>query len=139
MIAAMTNEELVRAYWDRVWTRGEVEYANEFYAPTFRQNGEEILAAEFAEGARSWRAKFDGFEASVQRLFPFAGGVASQVVYRGRHTGDFNRVPATGKEIETTGLDVFLFESGRCVEHLHEADHHTMFLQLGAPPTPEAA
>jgi hypothetical protein len=124
MIAAMTNEELVRAYWDRVWSRGEVGYANEFYAPTFRQNGEKTHHAEFAEGARSWRAKFDGF---------------TQVVYSGRHTGDFNRVPATGKEIEVTGLDVFLFEGGRCVEHLHEADHHTMFLQLGAPPTPEAA
>jgi hypothetical protein len=32
---------------------------------------------------------------------------------------------------------VFLFEDGRCVEHLHEADHYTLFLQLGAPPTPE--
>lgn len=36
-----------------------------------------------------------------------------------------------------TGLDVFLFEDGRCVEHLHEADHYTMFMQLGAPPTAE--
>ena len=134
----MTNEERVRTYWDRVWSRGEVEYAIEFYAPTFRQNGEEVQAAEFAEGARSWRAKFEGFEATVERLFAVENGVVTQVTYRGRQTGDFQRVPATGKDTEATGLDVFLFEDGRCVEHLHEADHYTMFVQLGAPPTPQA-
>ncbi|HSO01688.1 MAG TPA: ester cyclase [Gaiellaceae bacterium] len=132
----MTNEERVRAYWDRVWSRGEVEYAVEFYAPTFRQNGEDVDAAEFAEGARAWRARFEGFEATVDRLFTVDDGVVTQVTYRGRHVGDFTRVPATGKEIGATGLDVFLFAGGRCVEHLHEADHYTMFLQLGAPPTP---
>lgn len=135
----MTNEERVRAYWDRVWSRGQVEYATEFYTPTFRQNGAEVDALEFAEGARSWRAKFEDFEASIERLFVLDDGIATQVTYRGRHTGDFVRVPATGKDVEATGLDVFLFEDGRCVEHLHEADHYTMFMQLGAPPTPEAA
>ena len=135
----MTNEERVRAYWDRVWSRGDVEYATEFYATTFRQNGEEVDAAAFAEGARAWRAKFEGFTATVDRVFPLeGGGVASRVVYRARHTVDLERVPATGKEIEVTGLDVFRFENGRCVEHLHEADHAEMFLQLGAPPTPAA-
>lgn len=132
----MTNEERVRAYWDRVWSRGEVEYALEFYAPTFRQNGEVVDAAAFAEGARAWRAKFDGFGATVERVFALQDGVATHVVYRGRHTGDFERVPATGKDVEATGLDIFLFAEGRCVEHLHEADHYTMFLQLDAPPTP---
>ena len=133
----MTNEKRVRAYWDRVWCRGEVEYATKFYSPTFRQNGEEVNAAEFAEGARAWRSKFEGFEATVDRLFTLEDGVVTQVTYYGRHTGDFVRVPASGKDVEATGLDVFLFEGDRCVEHLHEADHYTMFVQLGAPPTPE--
>ena len=132
----MTDEERVRAYWDRVWTRGEVEYALEFYAPTFRQNGDDVDAASFADGARAWRARFADFGATVERMFTLTDGVATQVVYRGRHTGDFQRVPATGKDVEATGLDVFVFADGRCVEHLHEADHYTMFLQLGAPPTP---
>lgn len=132
-------EARVRAYWDRVWSRGDVEHAIEFYAPTFRQNGEEVAAADFAEGARAWRARFVGFRAEVDRLFALDGVVVTRVIYRGRHTGDFQRVPATGEEIEVTGLDVFLFEDGRCVEHLHEADHHAMFVQLGAPPTPEPA
>lgn len=136
--AATTDEGRVRAYWDRVWTRGEVEYALEFYAPQFLQNGELVDAAGFAEGARRWRGRFDGFGATVERLLELEGGVVTRVVYRGRHTGDFERVPATGVEVEASGLDVFLFDEGRCVEHLHEADHYAMFLQLGAPPTAQA-
>lgn len=134
----LTNEQRVRAYWDRIWSRGEVAYATEFYAPTFRQNGKPVDAAEFAEGARAWRAKFEGFVATVDRVFTLEGGVVTQVTYRGRHVGDFTTVPATGKELEVTGLDVFLFEDSRCVEHLHEADHYTMFVQLGASPRPDA-
>ncbi|MEO5576173.1 MAG: ester cyclase [Gaiellaceae bacterium] len=134
----MTNEERARAYWERVWSRGEVEYATEFYAPSFRLNDEEVDAFEFAEGARRWRAKFEGFTATVARVFAVENGVVTRVTYRGRHVGDFERVPATGKDTEATGLDVFLFEDGLCVEHLHEADHFTMFVQLGAPPTPQA-
>jgi predicted ester cyclase len=134
----VTNEQRVRASWDRVWSRGDVGYATEFYAPTFRKYGEAVDAAEFAEGARTWQAKFEGFGATVDRLFTVENGVVTQVTYRGRQIGDLQRVPATGKDTEVTGLDVFLFEDGRCIEHLHEADHYTMFVQLGAPPTPEA-
>lgn len=137
-MVGLTHEERVRSYWDRVWSRGEVEYATEFYAPTFRKNGEDVEAAEFAEGARAWRAKFEGFSAIVERLFSVDGGIVTWVTFRGRHTGDIERVPASGRDTEVTGLDVFLFEHDRCIEHLHEADHYTMFLQLGAPPTPEA-
>ena len=128
-------EDRVREYWRRVWSEGDVEFACEFYAPTFRQDGEQVAAADFAEAARAWRAKFDGFRADVERVYPVPGGIVTRVAYRGRHTGDFQSVPATGREIEVSGLDVFLFEDGRCVEHLHEADHYTMFVQLGAPPT----
>lgn len=137
----MTNEQRVRAYWDRLWSRGEVEYALEFYAPTYRENDEVRDAAGFVEAARTTRGKFERFEATVDRLFHIDGGIVTQVTYLGhRHVGDYQShfVPASGKDVEMTGLDVFLFEDGRCVEHLHEADHYTMFLQLGAPPTAQS-
>jgi len=138
----MSNEDSVRAYWDRLWSRGEVEYALEFYAPTYRENDEEREAADFVEAARATRAKFEAFEVTVNRLFHIDGGIVSHVSYRGhRHIGAYksHHVPASGKDVEMTGLDVFLFEDGRCVEQLHEADHYTMFVQLDAPPTAATA
>jgi predicted ester cyclase len=134
----MTNEERVRAYWREVWSGGDPSFALGFYAPTFRQNDEDETAADFVAGARSWLAHFEGFSAEVVALWELGDVVATRVVYRGRHVGDFARVPAAGAAVECSGLDVFVFEDGRCVQHDHEADHYTMFLQLGAPPAPAA-
>jgi len=128
----VTPEERVRAYWSRVWSEGDTAYAEEFYAPSFRLNDAETTPAEWAAGAAAWQAKFTDFNATVLRAFAVEGGVVTQVRYRGRHTRDLASLPAAGREFDVTGLDVFLFGGDRCVEHLHEADHFTMFEQLGA-------
>ena len=127
----MTPEERVREYWRRVWCEGETAYAETFYAPTFRLNEAELTAAQWAAGAAAWQAKFDGFSATVLRMFPIDDGVVTQVRYQGRHTGDLANLPAAGRTFDVTGLDVFRFDGDRCMEHLHEADHFTMFEQLG--------
>ena len=57
--------------------------------------------------------------------------LVTRVVYRARHVRDFPGVPAVGAPIEVTGLDIFRFEDGLVVEHLHEADHEAMWEQLG--------
>ena len=128
----MTPEERVRAYWSRVWSEGDTAYAEEFYAPSFRLNDADVSAAKWAAGAAAWQAKFGDFSATLLRVFAIDGGVVTRVRYRGRHVADLESLPAAGREFDVTGLDVFLFDGDRCVEHLHEADHFTMFEQLGA-------
>ena len=129
----MTHADRVRAYWERVWTLGDTAYAEEFYAPTFRLNDAELSAAAWADGARRWQTHFADFSAEVRRLFAVEDGIVTRVHYRGRHVADLPDLPASGRLFDITGIDVFLFEDGRCVEHLHEADHDTMFEQLRAP------
>jgi len=128
------SEAAVRAYWQRLWTEGDVEYAHEFYAPEFGQNGATRTPERLAAGARSFREHFADFSAEVLRVIPCEGGVVTRVRYRARHVGDFAGLPATGRECDLTGLDVFLFGAdGKVVEHLHEADHELMWDQLGVP------
>lgn len=57
--------------------------------------------------------------------------VVTRVVYSGTHTGDLQLLPATGKAVRRSGLDVFEFEQGRVVQHWHETDHWDLFEQLG--------
>lgn len=54
------------------------------------------------------------------------------MLYRGTHKGDFKSVPATGRPIEVSGIDIFRFRDDKVTEHWHEADHLEMFRQLGA-------
>ena len=121
----------MREYWQRLWSEGDVEYAHEFYASTFLQNGVERTPEAFARGAAWFRSHFEDFSAVVDRVFVCDGAVVTRVLYAARHTGDFPGVPATGARVELSGLDVFRFENERVVEHLHEADHEAMWEQLG--------
>ena len=132
-MGAHENEQAVRRYWDEFWTKGNLDAAADFYAPKYRENGEELTPQEFAAGAKAWLDKFENFSATVEKLWACGDNVvASRVRYRAKHVGDFKSVPATGKEIEITGNDIFEFdENGKVVDHWHEADHLLLYQQAG--------
>lgn len=125
------SEGRVHEYWRRLWSEGDVAFAHQFYAPTFLQNGVERTPETFATGAAWFRSHFEGFTATVDRIFACGDSVVTRVVYTATHAREFPGVPVTGAHVEVTGLDVFRFEDGRVVEHLHEADHEAMWEQLG--------
>ena len=54
------------------------------------------------------------------------------------HAGEFMGVPATGKRITRTGIDISRLASGRIVEHWTECDLLGLLAQLGAVPSQEA-
>lgn len=135
------NEAIVARYWREVWTEGRFEVAAEIYAPTYRENLDEATPGEFIDHARTWAAHFTDFRVDVDELLSIGNRVISRVTYRGRHTGDFKRVPAQGREYAVSGIDIFEFENGRVVQHWHETDHLELFRQLGGElgPAPEGS
>ncbi len=130
------SERSVQRYWDEVWSKGNAMAVGEFYAPIFRLNGEQTSVEEFSENAERWLDHFSDFGVEVDKLFVCGSVVVSRVIYRAKHSGDFNTVPATGKTFELSGIDIFEFRAGRVTSHWHETDHLDMFQQLGAEPRP---
>lgn len=128
----MTRVELVRRYWSEVWSQGDTSMLSEFYAPTYRENEQQLTPPEFAGHVTRWRGKFDGFRAEVERVWETSDAVISRVVYSGTHTGDLTLLPASGRSFRCSGLDVFEFVDDRVVQHWHETDHLELFEQLGA-------
>jgi steroid delta-isomerase-like uncharacterized protein len=135
---ASGEEAAVRRYWEHIWAKGDVSGVGGFYWPTFLLNGEETTTEQFAEGVLAWRAHFPDFGVRVDQLFSCRDTVVTRVLDRGTHAGDFKMVPATGRSIDVSGIDIFRFRDGKVVEHWHEADHLEMFRQLGANVTPAA-
>jgi predicted ester cyclase len=138
-VGADENAQSVRRYWGELWSKGNLDVAADFYAPTYRENGVALTPEEFATGARSWLDKFEDFSAEVQKLFSCGDNViVSRVRYRATHVRDFRALPATGKTTDMTGIDIFEFDAnGRVVDHWHEADHLLMFQQLGGEIRPK--
>ncbi len=137
-MAASANEKRVRTYWIEVWSKGNVEAVRDFYAPVFELNGEETSVEDFVENARSWLDHFTDFHVEVQQVLECGPACVSRVIYHATHTADFETVPAQGRRVELSGIDIFEFREERVIRHWHEADHSTMFRQLGAEPRPVA-
>ncbi|MBA2642014.1 MAG: ester cyclase [Actinobacteria bacterium] len=130
----MSNQERVRRYWESFWSRGDTAAVDELYASTFRLNGHEVRRGEWLEEAVMWRSCFRDLSATVDLLVASGESlVVSRVLYSGTFERETYRgLSPRGRLIEISGIDIFRFEDGRVVDHWHEADHHTMFAQLGA-------
>ncbi len=54
----------------------------------------------------------------------------------GTHNGELMGIPATGKQVTITGLDINRFSGGKSVEHWAQFDQMGMMQQLGIVPPP---
>jgi predicted ester cyclase len=62
--------------------------------------------------------------------------VAVRFTTRGVHKGDFMGLPATGKSITITGIEIFHIENGKIAEIWGEANLFGLMQQLGIIPSP---
>ena len=57
-------------------------------------------------------------------------------VAKGTHTKEFMGVPATGKDVEISGVNIFRIAGGKIVEHWVNYDAMGLMQQIGAIPDP---
>jgi predicted ester cyclase len=126
----------VRDYWQRVWSEGTLQAVAEFYDPACK-HGDNFTIESFQRNVMRQRESFPDFSVEIHEVFAHDNWVATRVTYRGTHTGRkmFGQ-EAMNTKIEVPGLDIFIFKDGKCVEHLHVADHLDLALQIGLKLTP---
>ena len=62
--------------------------------------------------------------------------VATRMTWRATHTGDFQGLPPTGKQIAVSGITITRIKDGKIVEHWPSIDQLGMMQQLGVIPAP---
>ena len=129
---ASTRVQMVRRYWDEAWTKGETGYLSDFYAPTFHVNDEEQTPQEFGNGIHAWRKHFPDFAVDIDHVWEAPDAVITRLTFAGTHLGDFRVLPATGRTMKASGIEVFEFVGSHVARQWHETDHWEMFRQLGA-------
>lgn len=70
----------------------------------------------------------------VEDLIAEGDKVAGRITTYGKHEGDLFGIPATGKEIQVTGMAIWRIADGKIVEHWHETDQLGLLQQLGVIP-----
>ena len=74
---------------------------------------------------------FPGYTIQVDDYIEAGNKVVVRARLRGRHTGDFNGIPATGRRVEFSFILIYRLEAGRIVQHWLETNHVTLLAQLG--------
>jgi predicted ester cyclase len=77
---------------------------------------------------------FEGFRVEVDDILEAGDSLVGRYTYRGRHTGEFLGVPASGAEIELHSIDIWRVSDGQLVEHWDELSTLEFFQQIGAVP-----
>ncbi len=80
------------------------------------------------------RAAFEHLNVTVEDMVAEGDRVAARFTARGIHKGAFMGLPATGKSITMTGIEIFRIENGKIAELWGEANLLGLMQQLGILP-----
>jgi steroid delta-isomerase-like uncharacterized protein len=81
-------------------------------------------------------AAFPDLRVSLEDLIADESKVVARWTMYGTHQGEFLGMPATGRKIEITGMDMWRVAGGKLAEHWDQLDNLGMMQQLGMIPTP---
>ena len=135
------NTMLVRRAIEEVWNRGNYAIIDELVArdvvihasqPTNEIHGPEGIEQFYA----TLRAAFPDIHFTVEDQVAEGDRVVTRWTARATHKGEFQGIPATGKQVSVTGIDIDRLANGKVVECWPVADELGLLQQLGVVPTP---
>jgi steroid delta-isomerase-like uncharacterized protein len=144
VLMSRDNKMLVRRALEEVWNQGNYDALTElvssdvvFHVPAA---GNEIQGPEGIEQfLETARAAFPDLHFTIEDQFAEGDRVATRWTARATHTGEYEGMPPTGKQVTLSGTDIDRIANGKVVECWSYSDDLGLMQQLGAIPTPEMA
>jgi predicted ester cyclase len=130
----MTTKDVVRRFVDSYQTGADERAFAECLHPDVvdhsRPPGIEPGAAGVHQQFDGFRAAFSGFAATILDQVAEGEKVVTRKVFTGTHTGDFQGIAPTGRDVEIHVIDIVRVEDGRIVEHWNCVDRLGLMAQL---------
>ena len=133
------NKQLVLRWKEEIWNKRNLNIVDELYDPDYlghmastpglipgREALKHLLASLFAA--------FGEIHLTTQFLFAEGDMVAAYDTIRQKHTGVFEGIPPTDKEVSLTSTDIYRIVDGKIVEQWIEGDMLGLLRQLGVIP-----
>jgi steroid delta-isomerase-like uncharacterized protein len=135
------NKEIARRYIEEIWTRGNLEVADEVFAADILNH---VLPPGLPEGREGMKAivayarsAFPNLKLMVEDIISEGDRVACRWTSLGTHEGELWDIPASGNQVAMTGVTIFRVANGVAVEHWVNSDDLGMMQQIGAVPGAE--
>jgi steroid delta-isomerase-like uncharacterized protein len=129
------NKALVRRAI--AYNHGTTDEAGEIFAPDFvaYMPGQPPMdRAAMEQFIGDFAAGFPDYRFEILDQIAQGDTVFNRIIWRGVQSGEFAGVPATGRQIELRGINLFKVENGRVVEQRAELDFLDLLQQIGAIP-----
>jgi steroid delta-isomerase-like uncharacterized protein len=133
------NKSLARYVYEEIFNTGNFEALAEVSAPDFVDHSPSPGQAPGVEGViqslTGLREAFPDMTFTVEDMIAEGDKVVSRLTMRGTHNGEFMGVPATGRPVAQTGIDIVRIVDGIAVERWGEFDNLGLMQQLGLIPS----
>lgn len=134
----MEPKTIVRRFVDDYQTQNDRVAFDELLARDVIDHSRPDGIEPGADGVRQqfdgFRAAFADFRAVIHDQVAEGDKVVTRKTFHGRHTGEFNGIPPTGREVTIEVIDIVRVENGQIVEHWNVVDRLGLLSQLGAIP-----
>lgn len=128
------NKAIVRRFIGEYQNRRQLETALELLADDFVDRSPiGNFAADKAGVMRMHEmlfSAFSDFTAEIHDQIAEDDRVATRKTFRGKHTGEFMGVPATGRPIEIGVIDILRLRDGKITEHWCQVDFAGLMGQI---------
>jgi len=133
------NKKIAYRAFEEVQSEGKLDLVDELvvtdyigHTPLGELYGPERVKQFFA----TLRDSFPNLQVTVEDQIAEGDKVATRWTARGTHEGQFQAVPATGRQMTMTGMTIFRIANARIIEGWTNADILGMLVQLRAIPAP---
>jgi steroid delta-isomerase-like uncharacterized protein len=140
-VSAHANEstpavELVRRSFE-TFNRGDIDACVDLLTPDFVANvagapGPAVGRDPWKQNAVMFRAAFPDLRAEIEDIFGAGDRVAVRLTFRGTHRGAFFGLPATGRAVMFSSIEIYRVAGDQLVEEWVSPDVTSLMGQLGA-------
>ena len=142
VMSLQENKEVYRHVLNELYNHGNLDVVDEYIAADFVYHVSMPGISPDREGAKQFvrgiTAAFSDIRYTVEDVLAEGDKVVARWSSRGVQTGELMGVPATGKEVATTGISIARVVDGKIKEVWSEFDALGMLQQLGAMDAPAA-
>ncbi|HCF04489.1 ester cyclase [Flavobacterium sp.] len=133
---AQDNIKFYSNVWEVAINQGDISILDEAYAPDVVLHT--VPETKGAANAKAYYANYvTGFsdrEFIVKEIFAQGNKLTKYWIFKGKHTGDFFGIPATGKTISVEGCTIATIINGKITEERDFFDNLEFLRQLGLMP-----
>jgi steroid delta-isomerase-like uncharacterized protein len=134
-MSSIEHKQIVHEFLDETYNKGNLKNTDKYVTPDFiyHARGEDIEGIEaYNEWVSSDRSIFPDIRVTVVDSIAESDRVASAFIVEGTQKKEFRGIPATNKQFETVGMNIFHFQNNKIKEGWVVVDALTAAIQLGA-------